>query len=173
MQTDAAINPGNSGGPLVDLDGNVIAINTAIATRSGSYQGIGFAVPIDQAKWIARELASFGTVRRSTMGITTVELNAKMSKMFKLQEGMGVLVYEIIRDSPADRAGLKKLDVITEFAGQEFRKAIDLREAIEREPVGSTQTLKVIRKGEEIELEAILAPVDDPTATPDDEAEEE
>nr|WP_234952579.1 PDZ domain-containing protein [Rhodopirellula baltica] len=86
---------------------------------------------------------------------------------------MGVLVYEIIRDSPADRAGLKKLDVITEFAGQEFRKAIDLREAIEREPVGSTQTLKVIRKGEEIELEAILAPVDDPTATPDDEAEEE
>lgn len=173
LQTDAAINPGNSGGPLVDLDGNVIAINTAIATRSGSYQGIGFAVPIDQAKWIARELASFGTVRRSTMGITTVELNAKMSKMFKLPEGMGVLVYEIIRDSAADRAGLKQLDVITEFAGQEFRKAIDLREAIEREPVGSTQTLKVIRKGKEIELEAILAPVDDPTATPDDEAEEE
>jgi serine protease Do len=168
LQTDAAINPGNSGGPLVDLDGNVIAINTAIATRNGSYQGIGFAVPMDQAKWIARELASFGTVRRSTMGITTVELNAKMAKMFKLPEGLGVLVYEIIRDSPADRAGLTKLDVITEFAGQPFRKAIDLRDAIERQPVGSTQSLKVIRKGREIELEAVLAPVDDPTATPEE-----
>ncbi|WP_233215453.1 S1C family serine protease [Rhodopirellula bahusiensis] len=171
LQTDAAINPGNSGGPLVDLDGNVIAINTAIATRNGSYQGIGFAVPIDQAKWIARELAQHGTVRRSTIGITMVELTAKMAKTFQLTEGMGVLVYQIIRDSSADRAGLKQLDVITEFAGQEFSKPIDLREAIERQPVGSTQTFKVIRKGEEIEIEAILAPVDDPTATPADEEE--
>ncbi|WDQ19543.1 S1C family serine protease [Rhodopirellula sp. P2] len=168
LQTDAAINPGNSGGPLVDLDGNVIAINTAIATRNGSYQGIGFAVPIDQAKWIARELAQFGTVRRSTLGVTLAELNAKNAKTFKLPEGLGVLVYQIIRKSSADRAGLKQLDVITEFAGQPFRKPIDLREAIERQPVGSTQSLKVIRKGEEIEIEVVLAPVDDPTATPEE-----
>ncbi|MCC9642670.1 trypsin-like peptidase domain-containing protein [Rhodopirellula sp. JC740] len=169
LQTDAAINPGNSGGPLVDLDGNVVAINTAIATRNGSYQGIGFAIPIDQAKWLARELAKYGTVRRSTLGITTAELTAKIAKKVRLPEGLGVLVYEIIRNSAADRAGLKQLDVITEFAGQPVHKPIDLRDAIERQPVGSKQSFKIIRGGEEMELEATLAPVDDPTASSGEE----
>lgn len=170
LQTDAAVNPGNSGGPLVDLDGKVIAINTAIATRNGGYQGIGFAIPISHARWIAQELAAFGEVRRSTIGITMVELNAKFAKLFSKREDAGVLVYEIINESPADRANIQPLDVIVEFAGQAVRKPIDLREAIERSPVGSTQTLKLLRGDEEDELEIriTLAPVEDPTATSKD-----
>ena len=117
LQTDAAINPGNSGGPLIDLDGRVIAISTAIATRNGGYQGVGFAIPIRQAKWIADELAAHGIVRRAAIGITGVELKPRIAARFKLTPNLGVLAYQVITDSAADRAGIKPLDVIVEFAG--------------------------------------------------------
>ena len=87
IQTDAAINPGNSGGPLIDLDGNVIAISTAIATRNGGYKGIGFAIPINQAKWIADELSEHGVVRRAAIGLTMAKLNPDIARKFKLKPG--------------------------------------------------------------------------------------
>lgn len=169
LQTDAAINPGNSGGPLIDLDGRVVAISTAIATRNGGYQGIGFAVPINQAKWIAEELARHGRVRRAAIGVTGVELNRRVAAQVGKPIGLGVLVYQIIDDSAADRAGLRVLDVILEFAGEPVRDPRNLREVIERTPVGSTQPLKIDRDGEVLQLEIVLAPLEDPTRIGEDD----
>ena len=167
LQTDAAINPGNSGGPLIDLDGRVIAISTAIATRNGGYQGIGFAIPIAQAKWIADELAQFGKVRRAAIGVTSVELNRRVAAKVNLPVRLGVLVYQVIDGSAADQAGLQVMDVILEFAGERVRDPRGLREIIEQSPVGSTQSVKVSRSGEELGLEIVLAPREDPTGEED------
>lgn len=163
IQTDAAINPGNSGGPLIDLDGNVVAISTAIATRNGGYQGIGFAIPINSAKWIADELAGYGEVRRAAIGTRNAELNPKIAAKFSLTPWMGVLVYQVIENSVAQRAGLKPLDVIVEFAGERVRDPASLQEAIERKLIGSLQELKVFRNGEEVTLNIELAAALDPT----------
>lgn len=167
VQTDAAINPGNSGGPLIDLDGRVIAISTAIATRNGGYQGIGFAIPINQAEWIARELDQHGEVRRAAMGIRLAELNPRIAKQVDLPVGLGVLAYQVIADSAADRAGLQNLDVILEFAGERVRDPGSLQEVVERKPVGSTQQVKVYRDGEEMTFDVQLAPLEDPTQVPE------
>ena len=172
LQTDAAINPGNSGGPLVDLDGNVIAISTAIATRNGGYQGIGFAIPINSAKWIADELATHGKVRRAAMGIRLAELNPKVAKKLNLPVNLGVLVYQVIDKSAAAAAGIKPLDVILEFAGERVRKPSSLQEVVERKPVGSTQTVKVFRAGEEMMLDVELATLEDPTVESKEEEKE-
>lgn len=173
LQTDAAINPGNSGGALVDLDGRLIGINTAIASRNGSYQGIGFAIPITQARWVANELLTHGRVRRAALGIRLAELNASVAGKLDLPVGLGVLVYEVIRNSAADQAGMKPLDVILEFAGTRVREPIELQNAVERMPIGSTQPVKVYRRGDEIELQVRLAPLDDPTAVPEDKLDPE
>lgn len=172
LQTDAAINPGNSGGPLIDLDGEVVAINTAIATRNGGYQGIGFAIPINQAKWIADELAEHGRVRRAAIGIQLAELNKKIANKLNLPVGSGVAVYQVIEGSAAAKAGMKPLDVITEFAGEQVRRANDLQEIVERLPIGSTQSVKVQRAGESKELQVQLAPIEDPTDVPGIQATE-
>ncbi len=163
LQTDAAINPGNSGGPLIDLDGDVIAISTAIATRSGGYQGIGFAIPINQARWIADELAKFGKVRRAAIGIRLAELNKKVATKLNLPVGIGVVVYQVIEGSAAAKAGMKPLDVITDFAGETVRRSNDLQEIVERLPIGSMQAVSVLRSGEKLELQVQLAPIEDPT----------
>ncbi len=164
IQTDAAINPGNSGGPLIDLDGRVIAISTAIATRNGGYQGVGFAIPINQARWIAEELAVHGMVRRAAIGVRMAELNPRIATKFNLPAGMGVLAYQVIEDSAADRAGIRPLDVIMEFAGERVRDPGALQEVVERLPVGSTQEVKVYRDGKVETLTVELATVEDPTA---------
>ncbi len=167
LQTDAAINPGNSGGALIDLDGDVIGINTAIATRSGAYQGIGFAIPISQVAWIADELATHGKVRRAAMGIRLADLNKPVATKLNLPIGMGVLVYQVIGKSAAAQAGIEPLDVIIEFAGERVRQASDLQEIVERKPIGSLQKVKVARGPQEIDLEVRLAPSEDPTETSD------
>lgn len=172
LQTDAAINPGNSGGALVDLDGRLIGINTAIATRNGSYQGIGFAIPISQAQWVADELLHHGRVRRAALGIRLADLNASVAGKLNLPVGLGVLVYQVINDSAADQAGIEPLDVILEFAGTRVKEPIELQNAVERMPIGSTQAVRVYRKGEEIDLEVVLAPLDDPTNVPEAAAAE-
>uniref|UniRef100_UPI003567E633 S1C family serine protease n=1 Tax=Novipirellula sp. TaxID=2795430 RepID=UPI003567E633 len=171
LQTDAAINPGNSGGPLVDLDGKMIAINTAIATRNGGYQGIGFAIPINQAKWIADELAAHGRVRRAALGISLAELNTKVAKKVNLPVGLGILVHQVIAGSAGARAGLKPMDVILEFAGERVLNPSNLREIIERKPIGSMQNVKISRAGKEMTLQVELASIEDPTLQKSDEEE--
>jgi serine protease Do len=172
LQTDAAINPGNSGGPLVDLDGRAIAISTAIASRNGSYQGIGFAIPINQAKWIADELAQHNKVRRAAIGIRMAELNPKIAGKFKLPVGLGVLAYQITKDSAAEKAGIEPLDVILEFAGEKVSDPSSFQEIVERKPVGSIQDIKIYRKGKEIMLKVELATLEDPTLQKEDSDED-
>ncbi|MEM6692080.1 MAG: trypsin-like peptidase domain-containing protein [Planctomycetota bacterium] len=171
IQTDAAINPGNSGGPLIDIDGNVVAINTAIATRSGGSQGIGFAIPINQARWIAGELAEHGKVRRAAIGVTTAPLIPRIARKFDLEPYIGILVYQIVDGSVAERAGLKPLDVITDFAEKPVRDAATFQRLIEQSPIGSKQKVSLLRDGETIELEIEIASLLDPTQAFDDAKE--
>jgi len=165
LQTDAAINPGNSGGALIDLDGDVVGINTAIATRTGSYQGIGFVIPMNHARWIADELSRHGRVRRAAMGLRLADLTKPTATKLNLPIELGVLVYQVIGQSAAAQAGIQPLDVIIEFAGERVRRANDLQEIVERKPIGSRQSVKVFRQDQELELEVVLAPSEDPTAT--------
>jgi len=147
LQTDAAINPGNSGGPLVNLDGEVVGINTAIASSSGGYQGIGFAIPTDRAKWISKELLTRGQVRRAYLGIRIDELTPEAAVKLKLQPRSGVFVVDVEPGSPADEAGVKVNDVITEFAGVRVRGPRDLQDVVEQKPIDSKQVLKIMRDG--------------------------
>lgn len=171
LQTDAAINPGNSGGALIDLDGKVIGISTAIATRSGFYQGVGFAIPINQARWIAEELDEHGEVRRAAIGTTLVELKPRIARQFNLEPYSGILVYQVIKESVAEKAGIEPLDVIVAFAGEPVSDSTALQEAIERQPIGSMQPITVKRSGKTVELKVELATVDDPTGSAGDESE--
>ncbi|MCC9600136.1 trypsin-like peptidase domain-containing protein [Stieleria sp. JC731] len=163
LQTDAAINPGNSGGALIDLNGRMIGISTAIATRTGYYQGVGFAVPINQAIWIADELDKHGEVRRAAIGTTLVDLKPRIAKQFDLPPYSGILVYQVIKDSVAEKAGIERLDVIVEFAGEQVRDSTALQRAIERQKIGSDHPIVVRRNGKLVELNVQLATVDDPT----------
>lgn len=171
IQTDAAINPGNSGGPLINLDGDVVAINTAIATRNGGYQGIGFAIPINHAKWIAEELAAHRKVRRAAIGISMAELKPTIARQFNLRPGLGILAYQIVEDSAAQRAGVKQLDVITHFAGQRVLKPSSLQRIVERKPIGSYQEMVILRGKTEIKLQIEIASFEDPTLTQMDSKE--
>lgn len=159
LQTDAAINPGNSGGPLVDLEGKVVGINTAIASSHGGYQGIGFAIPINRARWVADELLQHGRVRRAYLGIRIEELTSAAAEQLQMPPRSGVYIREVIAGSPAEKAGLRTNDVIVEFAGQRVRGPRDLQDVVEVQPIGSDQPLKVLRRGTTEEFTVTLEPL--------------
>ncbi len=161
LQTDAAINPGNSGGPLVNLDGEVIGINTAIASNNGGYQGIGFAIPINRGKWVVNELQEFGKVRRAYLGIRIGELTAQAAKQLELPARAGVWVLATVPTGPAAEAGITSDDVIVEFAGTPVRSPGDLQDAVEQKPIGSTQEVVVLRAGERIRRQVKMVALPD------------
>lgn len=161
LQTDAAINPGNSGGPLVNLDGEVIGINTAIASNNGGYQGIGFAIPINRGKWVVNELQEFGKVRRAYLGIRIGELTAQAAKQLELPARAGVWVLATVPTGPAAEAGIASDDVIVEFAGTPVRSPGDLQDAVEQKPIGSTQEVVVLRAGERIRRQVKMVALPD------------
>ncbi|HRX78573.1 MAG: trypsin-like peptidase domain-containing protein [Planctomycetaceae bacterium] len=161
LQTDAAINPGNSGGALVNLDGEVIGINTAIASNSGGYQGIGFAIPINRGKWVARELLEFGKVRRAYLGIRIGELTAQAAKQLELPARAGVWVLATVPGSPADEAGITSDDVIVEFAGTAVRSPGDLQDVVEQKTIGSSQEVVVMRAGERLRRQVKMVALPD------------
>ena len=132
LQTDAAINPGNSGGPLVNLTGEVVGINTAIASSSGGYQGIGFAIPINQAKWVTEQLIKDGYVHRGYMGIGIGAISSEVSTKLGLQPGEGAQVSEVFPNTPAAEAKFQEGDVVTKFAGHEIHNPREVQEAVER-----------------------------------------
>ena len=148
LQTDAAINPGNSGGPLVNLRGEIVGINTAIASQTGGYQGIGFAVPANLARDVQRQLRDNGQVRRAYLGVSIQRLTRDLSQQLINRPGVkGVLVNGVKDDTPAAAAGLRPGDVITHFADQPVGSPSALQRAVERVPIGSTQGLRLIRFG--------------------------
>ncbi|MBI2479219.1 MAG: trypsin-like peptidase domain-containing protein [Planctomycetia bacterium] len=161
LQTDAAINPGNSGGPLVNLDGEVIGINTAIASNNGGYQGIGFAIPINRGQWVVNELLEFGKVRRAYLGIRIGELTPQAAKQLQLPARAGVWVLATVPDGPAAEAGITNDDVIVEFAGTPVRSPGDLQDVVEQKPIGSTQEVVVLRAGERIRRQVKMVALPD------------
>ncbi len=152
LQTDAAINPGNSGGPLVNLDGEVVGINTAISSTSGGYQGIGFAVPINMAQWVGNQLVSSGTVKRAFLGVGIQQVTGDLSRQFGLGTVSGAAVTDVRSDTPAARAGVQAGDVIVEFSGRKISHPRSLQNAVERAAFDRDHSLIVIRKGRRVEL---------------------
>jgi serine protease Do len=148
IQTDAAINPGNSGGPLVNLDGEVVGINTAILSRSGGYMGVGFAIPVDLARGIADQLMDSGEVVRGFLGIVIQDLTADLARSFGLDQKQGILVAQVTEDSPAAKAGLKQGDIIIAYKDKPVAKVGDFRNQISLTAPGSREQLTIIRDGE-------------------------
>jgi len=147
LQTDAAINPGNSGGPLVNLDGEVVGINTAIATSSGSFAGIGFAIPVNTAKWVMGQLIKRGEVERAYLGVQIGEVSAELAEKVGADRGQGVIVTQVYPKTPAAEAGIEEGDVITEINGKKVKSPRDLQEIVERAPIDSKLKLTVLHNG--------------------------
>jgi serine protease Do len=152
IQTDAAINPGNSGGALVNTEGELVGINTAIVSQTGGYQGVGFAVPTSMSKPIYESLVKTGKVARGFLGIGIQDLNQDLAKSFGIKEAKGALVSDVKEDGPADRGGLKQGDVIISYQGSPIEDAVDLQRVVTRTSAGSTVAVKVMRDGREKEL---------------------
>src|SRR2546422_5630499 len=149
IQTDASINPGNSGGALVNLKGELIGINTAIFSRTGGNEGIGFAVPVSLAKPVAESLIKIGKVVRGWLGVAIQEITPDLAKAFKVREQKGALVSDVNEQGPALKAGLQRGDVIVEFNGKEVQTVSELRNRVAQTPVGSKVSVKVFRDGQE------------------------
>jgi Do/DeqQ family serine protease len=143
IQTDASINPGNSGGPLLNIDGKVIGINTAIVAAG---QGIGFAIPINQARDVMQQLITRGRVVRGWLGIVIQDLTDQLAGSFGVKEGGGVLVAEVMKGSPADTAGLKAGDIVVELGGSAIKEVPDLQRRVASVKPGQTMKLTVIRE---------------------------
>lgn len=159
LQTDAAINPGNSGGPLVNLNGEVIGVNTAIAQNAN---GIGFAIPINDVKIVAETVAKHGKLVRPFMGIRYLMINENLAKKLDLNSNKGALIRGdqenpgVVSDSPAKKSGLKEGDIILEINNEEITEDYDIRRAIANHNVGDEIVLKILRDEEEIEIKIIL-----------------
>jgi len=156
IQTDAAINPGNSGGPLLNIDGEVIGINTAIASRGGGSVGIGFSIPANIARNIMEQLIEIGDVRRGWLGVSMQPLTAELAESFGRESAAGVLVADVIERTPAEEAGLQPGDIITSVNGRDVEDPRDLGTSIASTPPGETVTLGVVRNGERREFEVEL-----------------
>ena len=159
IQTDASINPGNSGGPLLNMDGDVIGINTAIFSGSGGNVGIGFALPINMAKAILGDLKEKGKVTRGWLGVMIQRITPELQESFKLENANGALVNDIVPNGPADRGGMKRGDVITRFDGVEIASMETLPKQVASIKPGISVKVEVIREGKsrmlDIKIEAM------------------
>lgn len=152
IQTDAAINPGNSGGPLVNLNGEVIGINTAISSRGGGNDGIGFAVPSNLARWVGDQLIANGKVQRAYLGVAIQPVSYELSEQFGVAPRSGVAVTSVMPKTPAAKSGLESGDVIVKFGGTAVSTPQQLQIAVERSPMGQTLTIAIVRDGEPMTL---------------------
>jgi serine protease DegQ len=156
IQTDAAINPGNSGGALVDAKGNLIGINTLIFTRSGGYQGIGFAIPVGLAKRIMEQIIETGSVTRGWFGIDVMDVTPELAESLGLKVTHGVIVGAIERGSPADRSGVKLRDVILSIDGKPVADTATLLKSIAAMPPGKSVPVKVLRQERELAFDVVV-----------------
>jgi serine protease Do len=156
IQTDAAINPGNSGGALVDIDGRLIGINTAILTRSGGSQGVGFAIPSDLARGVMESLIQYGHVTRGYLGVMIQNVTPDLAPEFDLKNSTGALISEVVPNGPADRAGFKDGDVILKFNGGKVADSRHLQLAVAETKPGSKVPVEITRNGKEETLEVTI-----------------
>lgn len=152
IQTDAAINPGNSGGALINAEGNLIGINTAIFTRSGGSQGIGFAIPSDQARQVMQDLIDHGRVIRGWVGVEAQEITPGLAESFGLKDTKGLIIAGIYRDGPAHKAGLLPGDILLEIGGNKIINSYNSMYSVARMPPGTVLPVKIWRNGEVKEL---------------------
>lgn len=150
IQTDAAINPGNSGGALIDSNGNLLGINTAIYSKTGGSLGIGFAIPSVTVKQVMSAIISDGSVTRGWLGVEVQDISPELAAAFKLQNVEGALIAGIVRRSPADKAGLKPGDVLLSFAGKTVANSSATLSQIAAVKPGETVEVKVMRRGKEV-----------------------
>jgi len=157
IQTDAAINPGNSGGPLLNIEGEVIGMNTAIFSKSGGYMGIGFAVPSNMVKSISSQLKGGKKIKRAMMGVTIQELNDDLKDYLKIKKSVkGVLISSVAKGSPADKAGIKSGDVVTKFNGKTVDSVSKLKNAVGFSDFNKKLSVNIIRNGKKKTLKLIL-----------------
>ncbi|MEJ2185290.1 MAG: trypsin-like peptidase domain-containing protein [Gemmatimonadota bacterium] len=173
LQTDAVINPGNSGGPLVGLGGEVIGINTAIASQTGYYQGYGFAIPINVARRVMRDILEHGHVRRALLGISITDVSPEDAQVYSLPSIAGVLVQDFSEGSPAEKAGVKRQDVIVGVNGEPVGRVAQLQRIIAQNSPGTRVHLDLIRYGRQVsvtvplmEAPVVAAEKADPAAKP-------
>lgn len=160
IQTDASINPGNSGGPLVNIRGEVIGINTAIVA---SGQGIGFAIPINTASDVIPQLKNKGQVTRGWLGVSIQDITPELVESFGLKEKKGALVADVVKDGPADKAGIERGDVIVEFDNKEIVESKDLPRIVAVVPVGKNVTIKLLKNGKTINKDVKIAQMEETT----------
>jgi serine protease Do len=165
IQTDAAINPGNSGGPLVDLKGQVIGINTAIASRTGGNAGVGFAIPSNMASSIMDAILKDGRVQRGRLGALIQDLTEDLAKSFHYDSTKGVLIGDVVADSPAAKSGLKSRDIVIEYNGKPMENANQLRMAVASTPPGTSTELTIFRDGQRQKLKVTTDELTDETAS--------
>jgi S1-C subfamily serine protease len=156
IQTDAAINPGNSGGALVDANGHLVGINTAIYSQSGGSMGIGFAIPVSLAKNVMEQIVKTGGVTRGWVGIEVQELTPELAESFKLDSTQGALIAGVMRGSPADKAGIKPGDVLTQVAGKPVKDAQVMLELIAALEPGKTSRFELKREGRVVGVDVII-----------------
>lgn len=158
IQTDAAINFGNSGGPLINIDGKVVGINSAIYSQSGGYMGIGFAIPVNIAKYVYKQIISEGKVTRGYIGIYGQDVTPEMAELLGAKDQKkGIVIHKLVEDGPAAQAGLENGDIIIKKDGKEIDNWDNFRNEVARTAPGTKLTLTVIRDGKEEEIELELA----------------
>ncbi|MDO5090066.1 MAG: DegQ family serine endoprotease [Cardiobacteriaceae bacterium] len=161
IQTDAAVNPGNSGGPLFNSKGEVIGINSQIYSRSGAFNGLAFAIPMNVAKNIADQLKDGGKIQRGFLGIGLQHVDQKLAKSFGMDTPRGALVTQVMKDSPAEKAGVKAGDVVLSFNGKPINKAQDLPPLVAISAIDKDAELNILRDGKEMTLKVRIGNLDD------------
>ena len=164
IQTDASINPGNSGGPLFNLDGEMIGVNTAIFSRTGGNIGIGFAIPVNMAKNVMVQLKEHGKVTRGWLGVMIQQVTPELAENFGLDRPIGALVGQVVPGSPADKAGLKAGDVITEYNGKEIAQMSMLPAMVANTHVGEKAQLVLVREGKKQNITVEIGKLEDEEA---------
>jgi serine protease Do len=157
IQTDAAINPGNSGGALLNARGELVGINTAILSRTGGYQGIGFAVPSSMARQVMDDLVKHKKVVRGWLGVSIQEVTSDLAEEFGVKDLKGALISGVMKGSPAEKAGIRQGDVILQYNGKSVEDTGHLRNMVSQTPLGSVVKIRLLRKKKEIEVEAVVA----------------
>jgi serine protease Do len=156
IQTDAAINPGNSGGPLLNLHGDVIGVNTAIMTRTGGYMGIGLSIPSKMVQHIVEQIIQGGIVKRAYLGILLQPVDKELTEAMSLEKQEGILISDVVKGSPAEKAGLKQGDIILAYDNKLIKTMTKFRNEIAMMPPGSTITLTILRNGKKMQIAASM-----------------
>lgn len=152
LQTDAAINPGNSGGPLLNLQGEVIGVNAVIVSESGGFEGIGFTIPSNMALHVAKALIAHGKVERGWLGVSVQDLTSELAKSIHVETLKGALIADLVKGGPAEKAGIKKNDVVIAYRGKEIPDSSTLRNEVAATPIGQEVKVTILRNGKREEL---------------------